>query len=317
MPTCLSMERLQLYNRQPDPVLVVGSVAYDNIITPHQKGSQILGGSASYASLAASYFAPTRICGVVGNDFRDSDIQRLQDHQIDIAGLQIDTSGPTFTWSGRYHENFNHRETLDIQLNVFEYFRPVIPEEAQSSPFLMLGNIQPGLQLHVLQQMTGQPFVLADTIDLWIQVERDGLVEVIRKVDLLAINDSEASLLTGKSNLFDAGDALLAEGPAYVIIKKGSHGCILFSSEGLFALPAYPVRDLQDPTGAGDSFAGALLGYLATRGETSESAIREGLLFATAAASLTVEAFSCDRLESAGGEAIEERARELRSMISL
>lgn len=311
------MERVKLENRAPDPIVVVGSVAYDTIETPKTKGNRILGGSASYASLAASYYAPTHLVGVVGNDFSEEDLQRLRRHQIDLEGLQVDPSGPTFTWSGRYMANFDSRETLDLQLNVFESFRPEIPASARESRFLMLGNIHPGLQLHVLSQMTEQPFVLADTIDLWIEVEKEKLFEVISKINLLAINDQEALQLTNTPTIYDAGEALLEAGPEMVAIKKGSHGCLLMSKDQWFSLPSFPVRNLQDPTGAGDSFAGALLGYLAATGQTDFNAVRLALLHATAAASLTVEAFSCDRLEHAGVPTLLERVEILKKITQI
>lgn len=310
-------DMLKLSNNQANPVLVVGSVAFDNIITPYDSGERILGGSASYASLASSYFAPTRLVGVVGNDFDDSYVSRLQKRDIDLEGLQHDTSGPTFFWTGKYHENFSNRETLDIQLNVFEKFEPRLPSRYQDTPFVLLGNIHPSLQLHVLEQMTKRAFVVADTIDLWIQTSQAGLLEVIAKVDLLAINDSEATLLTGETNIIRAGRELLKRGPRYVVIKKGEHGAVLFHNESLFALPSYPVIDLRDPTGAGDSFAGALLGYLAATHDTSLEGIKRAMVYATATASLTVEAFSCDRLESAGTEAIKGRHRDLLEIIRL
>lgn len=310
-------DMLKLSNNNASPVLVVGSVAFDNIITPMDKGDRILGGSASYASLAASYFAPTRLVGVVGTDFGDEYIARLQKRDIDLEGLQRDNSGPTFFWKGKYHENFSSRETLDIQLNVFEKFEPKLPPRYQDTPYVMLGNIHPSLQLHVLEQMTRRAFVVADTIDLWIQTSHAGLLDVIKKVDLLVINDSEAALLTGESNVILAGRDLLKRGPRYIIIKKGEHGAVLFHDNSLFALPAYPVTDLRDPTGAGDSFAGALLGYLAATNDTGLDGIKRAMVYATATASLTVEAFSCDRLESAGAEAIKSRHSDLLEIIRL
>lgn len=310
-------DMLKLSDQQAQPVLIVGSVAFDNIITPYDKGEGILGGSASYASLASSYFAPTRLVGVVGNDFGDEYVSRLQKRDIDLEGLQRDKSGPTFFWKGKYHENFSSRETLDIQLNVFEKFEPKLPPRYQNTPFALLGNIHPSLQLHVLEQMTRKAFVVADTIDLWIQTCHAGLLEVVERVDLLVINDSEATLLTGESNVILAGRKLLSHGPQYVIIKKGEHGAVLFHKQSLFALPAYPVTDLRDPTGAGDSFAGALLGYLAATQDIGFDGIKRAMLYATATASLTVEAFSCDRLESAGPEAIRSRHADLLEIIRL
>lgn len=312
------MERVKLQETEPEPVLIVGSVGYDDIETPFGKDSRILGGSASYACLAASYFAPTRMVGVVGNDFAAGDRDRLDRHGIDVEGLQTDETGPTFTWSGRYHENFSDRETLDIRLNVFENFKPVLPESQKGSRYVLLGNIHPNLQAHVLDQLEAKdPFVAADTIDLWINTERPAFLDLLKRIDFLVINDGEAELLTEESNIIKAGAALRALGPDMVVIKKGEHGAYFFFDGGLFALPAYPVTELRDPTGAGDAFLGALLGTLAALDRRDIPAIKTALLYGTAVASLTVEAFSCHRLESGGVATIEERVRELREMISL
>ncbi|HAF59358.1 MAG TPA: sugar kinase, partial [Opitutae bacterium] len=282
------------------PLLVVGSVAFDNVITPQAEKERILGGAASYCSFAASYYSPVRMVGVVGNDFGESDMDRLRARGIDLEGVQRDESGPTFFWKGKYHENFNRRDTLDIRLNVFENFRPDLPQSYIDSEFVLLGNIHPALQSHVLDQLSGNSFVLADTIDLWIETEREALLSLIKKVSLFVINDSEAEELTGETNVILAGNKLRQMGPGSVIVKKGEHGAVLFHEDGMFALPAYPVTQLHDPTGAGDSFAGALIGRLASRNSSDFSAIKEAMLYATCTASLTVEAFGCDRLESAG-----------------
>jgi len=304
-------------SHEPSPLLVVGSVAFDNVITPHAEQERILGGAASYCSFAASYFTQVRMVGVVGNDFGESDLDRLRARSIDLEGVQRDDSGPTFFWKGKYHENFNRRDTLDIRLNVFESFRPDLPESYLNSEFVLLGNIHPSLQMHVLDQLSSERFVLADTIDLWIETEREALLALIQKVSLFVINDSEAEELTGESNIILAGDKLRQMGPQSVIIKKGEHGAVLFHQDGNFALPAYPVTQLHDPTGAGDSFAGALIGRLASRKQTGFAAIKEAMLYATCTASLTVEAFGCDRLESAGASEIQQRVDSLKQLISV
>jgi len=301
----------------PSPLLVVGSVAFDNVITPHAEQERILGGAASYCSFAASYYANVRMVGVVGNDFGESDLDRLRARGIDLEGVKRDESGPTFFWKGKYHENFNRRDTLDIRLNVFENFRPDLPPSYLDSEFVLLGNIHPALQMHVLDQLSGNPFILADTIDLWIETEREALLSLIQKVSLFVINDSEAEEMTGESNIILAGDKLRQMGPQSVIIKKGEHGAVFFHEDGKFALPAFPVTQLNDPTGAGDSFAGALIGRLASRNRTDFSAIKEAMLYATCTASLTVEAFGCDRLESAGKSEIEQRVSSLNQLISV
>lgn len=312
------MERVQISESAAEPVLIVGSVGYDDIETPFSKDKRILGGSASYACLAASYFAPTRMIAVVGNDFDPGDRERLTRRGIDIEGLQVDESGPTFTWSGKYLKNFNQRETLDIRLNVFENFKPVLPESQKDSRFVLLGNIHPGLQSHVLDQLeAADTFVAADTIDLWINIEKQAFLDLLKRIDFLVINDSESALLTGESNIIKAGEALRQLGPDKVVIKKGEHGAYFFYDGGLFALPAYPVTELRDPTGAGDTFLGAALGTLAALNKTDVSSIKTALLYGTAVASLTVEAFSCKRLESGGVAVIEERVNRLREMISL
>jgi len=309
------MQRLNFGN-EPKPVLVVGSVAYDDIITPEDTGERILGGSASYGALAASYFAPTRLVGVVGHDFNPDYIERFTRHDIDLEGLKTDASGPTFFWRGQYHENFSSRDTLEIQLNVFENFRPELPEGYQGSPFLFLGNINPELQHYVLDSMEGEPYVAADTIDLWIKTKRDEWDALLKRINLLVINDSEAEQMTGEKNIVTSGRKLKAMGPESVIIKKGEHGAYLFHEDGLFALPSYPVTALRDPTGAGDSFAGAMVGFLAAAGARDFEAHKHALAYATVTASLTVEAFSCDRLESAGAAELKKRYEELVRMVS-
>ena len=310
-------ERIESNCPDSAPLLVVGSVAFDNVITPYGEKEHILGGAASYCSLAASYYTQVRMVGVIGNDFGDEHLDRLRSRGIDLEGVQKDDSGPTFFWKGRYHENFNRRDTLDIQLNVFEKFRPDLPDSYKDSNFVLLGNINPALQMHVLDQLQGSSFVLADTIDLWIEIERKALLDLIKKVNLFVINDTEAEELTEEKNIILAGNKLREMGPETVIIKKGEHGAILFHEDGMFALPAYPVTELRDPTGAGDSFAGALIGRLASRNRSDFQAIKEAMVYATCTASLTVEAFGCDRLESAGVKVIKERSDTLHRLISV
>lgn len=310
------IKRITIDSAAAKPLLVVGSVAFDNVITPHGSQEGILGGAASYCSLAASYFTQPLMVGVVGNDFGEEYLERLRSRGIDLEGLQRDESGPTFFWKGKYHENFNRRDTLDIQLNVFERFRPELPNNYKTASYVLLGNIHPALQAHVLDQLEGnESYVLADTIDLWINTERDHLLNLIKRVNLFVINDSEAEEITAEKNIILAGKKLRSMGPESVIIKKGEHGAILFHEDGLFALPAYPVTELRDPTGAGDSFAGALLGRLASRDRHDFPAIKEAMVYGTAVASLTVEAFGCERLEAAGSEIIETRAKELLNLI--
>lgn len=293
------------------PVLVVGSVAFDNIHTPRERVEMLLGGSASYAAIAASYFAPTRLVGVVGNDFSDDYVERFSRRGIDLEGLQRDNSGKTFFWDGRYEENFSRCTTLEIELNVFEKFQPHLPETYRKSPYVVLGNIQPSLQIHVLDQLADGAFVAADTRDLWIETTRPELLELLPQLDLLVLNDSEAQILSSEINLVRAGHHLMKLGPRMVVIKKGEHGSVLFHPDGLFAFPAFPVTDLHDTTGAGDSYLGALVGHLAAENRTDMKALKHAIAFATATASLTVEAFGCGGLEAAGRETIDERYQRL------
>jgi sugar/nucleoside kinase (ribokinase family) len=294
------------------PCLIVGSVAIDRVATPTAQSDNILGGAASYASIAASYFTPTRLVGVVGGDFPKAFLNRFKKHGIDTAGLQVDKQAKTFFWSGQYHENFTGRSTIEIQLNAFEKFSPTLPETYRESPYVMLGAIQPSLQHHVLDQLVKKnAFILADTFDLWIKTTRDDFDRLLPRVDLLVINEDESRLLTGETSLILAGRKLRKMGPRIVVLKKGEHGSLLFHPEGFFAIPAYPVTKFIDPTGAGDSYAGALIGYLASVNRTDLAALKKAVAYATACASLTVESFSVNRLSSGGRKTVDARYREL------
>ncbi len=301
------------------PALVIGSVAIDRVATPFARSGRVLGGAASYAAIAASYFAPTRLVGIVGADFPSGFLRRYRRHGLDLTGLQIDPKGRTFFWSGRYREDFAGRDTLAIRLNVFEKFSPVLPPAHRGTPFVMLGAIQPALQNHVIDQLAGRrrPFILADTFDLWIHTTRPELDRLLRRIDLFVINEEESLLLTGERNPALAGRALRRMGPRIVVIKKGAHGSALFHPEGSFAIPAYPVTKFVDPTGAGDSYAGAIIGYLASVNRSDFPALKRAVAYATAVSSLTVESFSVERLSSAGRRAIDARYRELKAMARL
>ncbi len=297
------------------PCLIVGSVAIDRVATPFAQSDNILGGAASYASIAASYFAPTRLVGAVGNDFPRAFLNRFKKHKIDTTGLQIQADQKTFFWSGQYHENFSGRSTLEIQLNVFEKFSPTLPEAYRETPYVMLGAIQPSLQHHVLDQLTNsRAFVLADTFDLWIKTTRTDFDRLLPRIDLLVINEDESKLLTVETSLIRAGKKLRKMGPKIVVLKKGEHGSLLFHPEGFFAIPAYPVEKFVDPTGAGDSYAGALIGYLASVNRTDFAALKKAVAYATACASLTVESFSVNRLSAGGRKTVDQRYRELIKM---
>jgi cytidine kinase len=297
----------------PRPALIIGSVAIDRVATPFAQSDNILGGAATYASIASSYFAPTRLVGIVGADFPPRFRRVYRKHHIDLAGLQTDPAGKTFYWSGRYKEHFAGRDTLEIQLNVFEKFSPILPDAYRDTPFVMLGAIQPSLQNHVIDQLAGKkkPFILADTFDLWIHTTRADLDRLLKRIDLLVINEEEALLLTGERNPVLAGRLLRQLGPRTVVIKKGGHGSLLFHADGYFAISAYPVTKFVDPTGAGDSYAGAMIGYLASVNRTDFAALKKAVAYATAVSSLTVESFSVDRLSAAGRKTIDARYREL------
>jgi len=303
------------------PCLVIGSIGLDRVVTPFAQSDNLLGGSASYAAIAASYFAPTRVVSIVGADFPPAFRRKLRrKHGLDLAGLTTDPHGKTFRWSGRYRERFEGRDTVGIRLNAFEKFSPVLPPSWRDTPFVLLGALQPAFQHRVLDQLPcgrQRPFVLADTIDVWIHRTRLDLLRLLPRIDLFALNEEESLLLTGEGNPTRAGRKLRKMGPRIVIIKKGAHGSLLFHPDGYFSLFAYPVTKFVDPTGAGDSYAGALIGYLASVARTDFAAIKKAVAYATATSSLTVESFSVSRLSSAGRAAIDRRYGELAAMTQL
>ena len=294
---------------------IVGSIGIDDIETPAETRKDLLGGSVSYACAAASFFTGVGMVGVVGDDFDPAHVETYASFGIDVEGLQH-VEGKTFRWSGVYHEDMINRDTISTDLNVFAEFSPALPDRYQAAPFILLGNIQPELQLHVLEQCRDARFVIADTMDLWINIARESLMEVISRVKLLTLNDSEARLLTGKHNMRAAANDILEAGPEYVVIKKGEHGAMLISKHGeLFLVPAYPVDTVIDPTGAGDTFAGAFLGALARSGEVNGENIRAALLAGSVVASFGVEAFSLERLATLTSDEIDTRTQQLREMI--
>lgn len=294
-----------------EKVLVLGSVAYDNIETRYAKEDNILGGSASYASLACSYFTQAAMLGVVGKDFNEKDMNLLKSRDIDLSALQVDNSGDTFFWSGKYLDNFNRRETLEVQLNVFEHFNPILPDSLKASKYVLLANISPALQNSCLEQLNSPEFVILDTMDLWINIAKPDLLNVMPKVDLFILNDSESELLTGEENIFIAAKKIVEMGAKSVLIKKGEHGSVLFSKDDMFIAPSYPVLELKDPTGAGDSYAGAMLGYIASKGNTDFETMKRAMYYASATASMTVEDFSCRQLEKLGMQEVENRVEKL------
>ena len=296
-------------------LLVVGSVAYDGIETPFGKTDRILGGSATYISLTSSYFVkPVNLVGVVGKDFADEDIELLKSKEIGLEGLQIDKSGNTFFWSGKYHYDLNNRDTLDTQLNVFERFDPVIPDVYKDARFIALGNIEPSLQSKVLEQVNDPDFVVMDTMNFWIEGTPDALKETLKKVDLLVINDSEARELSGEPNLLKAAEVVMEMGPTSLIIKKGEHGALLFTENEIFSAPAFPVIDIFDPTGAGDSFMGGLLGWLAYTDDLSAHNMRRAVIMGSVMASFCVEKFGPERLKNLTEKEIYDRYREFRQL---
>ncbi len=294
-------------------LVIVGSIGIDTIETPREKRIEILGGSVSYACAAASFFVKTGMVGVVGTDFPPEHRALWEKMGIDLAGLQT-AEGKTFRWSGVYEANMDNRRTLLTELNVFERFTPELPETYRDAPYLFLGNIAPELQLHVLEQVHSPEFVLIDTMDLWINIAREKLVEVVGKCDMLTLNESEARLFTGAQSLMDAAEALLAMGPEFVLIKKGAAGSMLFSKNGIFLLHAFPLADFKDPTGAGDTFAGGLMGALAESDRTDEKSIRRAMLYGSVTAAFGVEEFSLERLATLDRRQIEARADSLKSM---
>jgi len=298
------------------PLVVVGSVAFDSVETPTQKRENVLGGSAVFFSYAASYFTSVRLAGVVGDDWPAAYTQLLAARGIDTTGLQVVRGGKTFRWRGRYLPNMNDRQTLDLQLNVMEQFNPVLPERYRQCKVLFLANGSPQLQMRVLDQCPGAALVVADTMDYYIHNERDSLLVLLRRIDGLVLNDSEAKLLTGEENLVRAGHAVCRMGPRLVVIKKGEHGAMFFSQHETHVLPAYPTPNVVDPTGAGDSFAGGMMGYLAKQGNFEPKTLKEAMGYGIVAASFTVEDFSLDRLKQIDRDDLDKRMAEFRRMLS-
>jgi sugar/nucleoside kinase (ribokinase family) len=276
-------------------ILVVGSVAYDTVETPFGKAERVLGGSASFFSVAASFFVPVNLVAVVGRDFGDAQLAAFKGRPIDLQGLERQ-DGATFHWQGKYSYDLNSRDTICTELNVFEAFKPKIPAAYRKSEFVFLGNIDPALQREVLEQVERPKIVACDTMNFWIKGRLDELKKTLRRVDILLINDSEARELSGEWNIVKAARAIHALGPKTLVIKKGEHGVLMFSPEGSFAAPAYPLEDVFDPTGAGDTFAGGFMGYLASHAGQGEEALRRAVIMGSALASFCVEAFSLDRL---------------------
>lgn len=294
-------------------ILVVGSVAIDSVETPFGVGENVLGGSATYFSTSASFFTDVNLVGVVGDDFPQEHIDFLKSRNIDLRGL-VQESGKTFHWKGRYDFNLNEAQTLDTQLNVFQTFRPQIPAEYADTEYLILANIDPDLQLEVLAQVKKPRVIACDTMNFWISSKPEVLKKVISKVDFFIINEGEARQLTGEVNLIKAARAILGMGAKNLIIKRGEYGVLLFSNESIFAAPAYPLETVFDPTGAGDTFAGGFMGYLANTGNLSEEGVRQAIIYGSVMASFNVEDFSLDRLRTLKYSEIEERFKSFKKM---
>lgn len=298
------------------PLVVVGSVAIDHVETPVERRNNLLGGSATHFSVAANYFTDVQLVSVVGADWPEEHTRMLADRGIDVSGLQVVEDGKTFTWTGKYLPNMNDRETLEVELNVFGEFDPKLPEEYRRAEYVFLANGAPTVQMKVLDQIPGRRLAVADTMDLWITTQRDDLEKLLTQLDGLVLNDSEAKLLTGTENLVAAGRSVQAMGPKFVIIKKGEHGAMFFGEYETYVLPAFPTDRLVDPTGAGDTFAGGMMGYLAEQDAFDPDALKTAMAYGIVAASFNVEGFGLERMQHIDREEIERRMADYRKMLS-
>ncbi len=297
-------------------LLVVGSVAIDNVQTPTARRDDLLGGSASHFSLAARFFTPVQLVSVVGGDWPTEHTEFLRAHGIDVSGIQVVPGGKSFRWTGRYAPNMNDRETLEVELDVFGNFEPVLSDSFRRSKYVFLGNAAPSTQLKALEQVPGCRLAVADTMDLWIQTTHEDVMKLLRRIDGLVMNDSEAKLLSGTENLVKAGHHVRALGPKFVVIKKGEHGAMFFSEHETYVLPAFPTGKVIDPTGAGDSFAGGMMGYLAEQDNFDPETLKTALAYGILVASFNVEGFGLDRMQQITREDVEERMTDYRKMLS-
>lgn len=297
-------------------LLVVGSVAFDSLETPFGQRDEAVGGSAYYFSMAASLLTDVQLVAVVGEDYPEAHLDVLRDRNIDLAGLKRVTGGKTFRWKGRYGANLNEAETLDTQLNVFADFDPVLPEHYRDASHVFLANIHPALQLEVLKQVRSPKFVAMDTMNFWIGGEREALGRVLEKVDCLIINDGEARLLAGESNIVKAAKAIRAMGPKALIVKRGEYGALYFGPDHVFWAPAYPLESVFDPTGAGDTFAGGFVGYMARIGRSEPAYLRQAMIMGCVMASFTVEEFSVDRLQRVERAELQDRFQQFSQLTS-
>lgn len=296
-------------------LLIVGSLGLDTVETPFDKIENALGGSATYISLSASYFsAPVQLVGVVGSDFPKDYLQLLESRGVDLEGLQIIEGGKTFRWAGKYHYDLNVRDTIFTELNVFEKFDPVIPPNYQKAKYICLGNIDPVLQARVLDQLANPEFVVCDTMNYWIERKKEDLMALLNRINVLIINDSEARLMSNEPNLIKAAKIIREMGPEFLIIKKGEHGAMLFTEETIFSAPAYPMENIFDPTGAGDSFAGGFTGYLHRTRDLSPENMKRAVIYGSSMASFCVEKFSTKGLEDLSDLRIQDRFRSFRNL---
>jgi sugar/nucleoside kinase (ribokinase family) len=296
------------------PVLIVGSMAFDDLDLPSGSFRDVVGGSATYGAFAASLYAPVRLVAVVGDDFPGAMKESLAGRGVDTKGVE-QASGKTFRWAGRYNENLTSRDTLDTQLNVFASFDPKIPSDYAETPFVLLGNIHPALQVSVLDQVKNPKLVVADTMNFWIEGEPKALAAMLSRIDTLVINEEEARQLSGEHNVAKAARAVRAKGPKRLIVKRGEYGALLFDDAGAYFAPAYPLETVVDPTGAGDSFAGGLMGYLAGVGEVTPLSLRRGIMVASACASFCVEAVGTERLATLTKADVTARLDDFRTLI--
>ena len=292
-------------------ILVVGSVAFDSVTTPFGEADDVLGGSASYFSTSASFFTDVQLVAVIGEDFPSQHIDFLNSRNIDLSGLQT-SPGKTFRWKGRYEYDLNEAHTLDTQLNVFESFKPQLPENFRDAEYVFLANIDPELQLEVLQQVRNPKFIACDTMNFWIDGKREELIRTLGKVDILIINEAEVRQLAEEPNLIKAAQIVRGFGPRTLVVKRGEYGILMFSEGSIFAAPAYPLDEVFDPTGAGDTFAGGFVGYLAATRNMDEANMRKATVFGTVMASFTVEKFSLDRLKELDHRDISDRYRKIK-----
>ena len=299
-------------------LVIIGTVAFDAIETPFGKTDKIVGGAATYASLAASYFYDkVKIVGVVGDDFQAEEIESFKAHGVDVEGLQIKKGEKSFFWAGKYHNDMNSRDTLVTELNVLADFDPVIPENYQDCEYLLLGNLTPQIQQTTIKRLKNRPkLIVLDTMNFWMDVALDDLLETLKMVDILTINDSEARQLSGEYSLVKAAEKILTMGPEYLIIKKGEHGALLFHEDRIFSAPALPLAEVFDPTGAGDTFAGGFIGYLAKVGSINFNNMKNALIFGSALASFCVEKFGTERIKNLKQEEISARVQQFVNLSS-